>query len=148
VNPPAASSFHRPEHAQSTSLVGPLNRPGICVPRTTISSGKLNPVRKQRRQETVAGRHTECRGCRGLIFRRALMFPSLRGTVRKLARTPRRLVCRRARLEVEALEARWVPSAATATAYLATDLVSDQLGVAPIHDSNLVNAWGIAVNPA
>ena len=35
-----------------------------------------------------------------------------------------------------------------ATAYLATDLVSDQPGVAPITDSHLVNAWGIALNPA
>ncbi len=33
------------------------------------------------------------------------------------------------------------------TAYLATDLVSDQPGVAPIVDPNLINAWGIAVPP-
>ena len=31
--------------------------------------------------------------------------------------------------------------------YLATDLVSDQPGVAPITDSTLVNGWGIAVDP-
>jgi uncharacterized protein (TIGR03118 family) len=51
----------------------------------------------------------------------------------------------RPRLSVESLEDRAVPAA---TAYLATDLVSDQAGVAPIQDPNLVNAWGIAVNPA
>lgn len=44
---------------------------------------------------------------------------------------------------VEALEGRCV----LATAYLAADLVSDQPGVAPLTDPNLVNAWGIAVNP-
>src|SRR5437773_8232861 len=46
-------------------------------------------------------------------------------------------------LVFETLENRWLLS----TAYLATDLVSDQPGVAPIVDANLVNAWGIAVNP-
>jgi uncharacterized protein (TIGR03118 family) len=46
-------------------------------------------------------------------------------------------------LQLEALEPRWVPS----TAYLPTDLVSDQPGVAPITDPNLVNGWGIALNP-
>jgi len=55
----------------------------------------------------------------------------------------KRRVARPARLEVEALEARWVPS----SAYLATDLVSDQPGVAAITDPHLVNAWGIALNP-
>src|SRR5262249_10154761 len=49
----------------------------------------------------------------------------------------------RARLNVEALEDRWVPS----TAYLATDLVSNQPGVAPITDPHLVNGWGISINP-
>src|SRR3954468_10783467 len=33
------------------------------------------------------------------------------------------------------------------TAYLATDLISDQPGVAPITDPTLVNAWGISLNP-
>jgi uncharacterized protein (TIGR03118 family) len=49
----------------------------------------------------------------------------------------------RVRPQVEALESRCV----LATAYLATDLVSDQPGVAPLQDPNLVNGWGIAVNP-
>ncbi len=47
------------------------------------------------------------------------------------------------RLRLEWLESRCV----LATAYLAADLVSDQPGVAPIHDPNLVNAWGIALSP-
>src|SRR5262245_21856457 len=47
------------------------------------------------------------------------------------------------RLVLEPLEQRCV----LATAYLATDLVSDQPGVAPLTDSNLINGWGIAVNP-
>ena len=41
-----------------------------------------------------------------------------------------------------------VPAAeAQPTAYLARDLVSDQAGVAPVRDPNLVNAWGIARSP-
>src|SRR3954468_12045606 len=32
------------------------------------------------------------------------------------------------------------------TAYLATDLVSDQPGVAPVTDPTLVNAWGISLS--
>jgi uncharacterized protein (TIGR03118 family) len=52
----------------------------------------------------------------------------------------------RARLELESLENRWVPSS-TATAYLATDLVADEPGIAPVTDPHLINAWGIAVNP-
>src|SRR5262245_55128535 len=47
---------------------------------------------------------------------------------------------RPARLRAELLEARTTPS----TAYLATDLVSDQPGVAAITDPTLVNAWGIS----
>lgn len=39
-----------------------------------------------------------------------------------------------------------VPTAKAATAYLAADLVSDQPGVAPVLDPNLVNAWGIALS--
>jgi len=46
-------------------------------------------------------------------------------------------------LRIESLEARQVLS----TTYLVHDLVSDQPGVAPITDPNLVNAWGIAVGP-
>src|SRR5438093_13628713 len=44
---------------------------------------------------------------------------------------------------VEALEDRTTPS----TAYLATDLVSDQPGVARVTDPTLVNAWGISLSP-
>ena len=46
----------------------------------------------------------------------------------------------RFRLGVHRLEERCNPS----TAYLPTDLVSDQPGVAPVTDPNLVNAWGIS----
>ncbi len=49
----------------------------------------------------------------------------------------------RVRPQVETLESRCV----LATSYIAADLVSDQAGVAPILDPNLINAWGIAVNP-
>lgn len=48
-----------------------------------------------------------------------------------------------ARLRVEALEDRSTPS----TAYLPTDLISDQPGVAPVTDPTLQNGWGIALNP-
>src|SRR5262245_21375394 len=44
---------------------------------------------------------------------------------------------------LERLETRTVFS----TSYLVHDLVSDQPGVAPITDPNLVNAWGIAIGP-
>src|SRR5437868_5362912 len=72
------------------------------------------------------------------------MIPHIRPIARKLASASHVARQRpRARLEVEALEGRWVPS----TAYLATDLVSDQPGVAPITDPHLVNAWGISMNP-
>jgi uncharacterized protein (TIGR03118 family) len=47
-----------------------------------------------------------------------------------------------------ALENRDVPSSNMGTAYLETDLVSDQAGVAPLTDPNLVNPWGIAFSPA
>ena len=52
---------------------------------------------------------------------------------------------RRARvsLAVESLECRCV----LATSYLAFDLVSDEPGVASIHDPNLVSGWGIALSP-
>jgi len=49
----------------------------------------------------------------------------------------------RPRLRLEALEDRYVPS----TAFLATDLVSDQPGVAAVTDPTLVNAWGISLSP-
>jgi uncharacterized protein (TIGR03118 family) len=47
-------------------------------------------------------------------------------------------------LVVESLESRYALSTAS---FIATDLVSDQPGVAPITDPTLVNAWGIAMNP-
>src|SRR5215212_2067904 len=47
------------------------------------------------------------------------------------------------RLAIESLENRLV----LATSYIATDLVSDQPGVAPITDTTLHNAWGVAVGP-
>ncbi len=46
-------------------------------------------------------------------------------------------------LAVNRLEDRCTP----ATAYLATDLVADTPGIAPLTDPTLVNAWGIAPNP-
>src|SRR5581483_11939497 len=57
----------------------------------------------------------------------------------------RRVPLPTARLRAELLEDRSTPS--SATAYLATDLISDQPGVAPTTDKTLVNAWGIALNP-
>ncbi len=57
-------------------------------------------------------------------------------------RSPNR--CRRAvRLDIERLEDRSNPS----TAYIATDLISDQAGVAPVTDPTLVNGWGISLSP-
>src|SRR4051812_3653628 len=50
---------------------------------------------------------------------------------------------RQAQLRLETLEDRRVLS----TAFLATDLVSDQPGVAAVTDPTLVNAWGISLNP-
>lgn len=47
------------------------------------------------------------------------------------------------RLKLESLEDRFVLS----TAFLATDLVSDQPGVAAVTDPTLVNAWGISLSP-
>src|SRR5262245_29351211 len=87
-----------------------------------------------------------CRPCPRPHLWRICMSAHLFQSPRKLARPS---ACRparprpRLRLEVEALEHRWVPS----TAYLATDLVSDLPGVAPVTDPNLVNAWGISINP-
>src|SRR6478672_8117549 len=49
----------------------------------------------------------------------------------------------RTRLGVHQLDDRCNPS----TAFLATDLISDQPGVAPIVDPPLVNAWGISLSP-
>ena len=50
---------------------------------------------------------------------------------------------RQTRLGVHRLEDRHNPS----TAYLATNLVSDLPGVAPVTDPTLVNAWGISLSP-
>src|SRR5258705_13927228 len=47
------------------------------------------------------------------------------------------------RLAVESMENRLM----LATSYIATDLVSDQPGVAPITDTTLHNAWGIGTSP-
>src|SRR5262249_29426319 len=44
----------------------------------------------------------------------------------------------------EALERR---SLMSATLFDQTNLVSDQFGVAQIHDKHLINGWGIALNP-
>lgn len=46
------------------------------------------------------------------------------------------------RLSLEPLEDRSLPSA-----YLQTNLAADQPGVALIHDPQLVDAWGISINP-
>src|SRR5262245_16197753 len=76
--------------------------------------------------------------------RRCLMLTHLLSSKRQLFRgSSGRRMRLRWRPQVEALEQRCV----LATAYLASDLVSDQPGVAPVTDANLVNAWGIAVNP-
>jgi uncharacterized protein (TIGR03118 family) len=68
----------------------------------------------------------------------------LSGVPTKFAR-PSRNRPNRSQLSVHELECRSVPAAATA--YIATDLVSDQAGVAPITDPNLVNGWGISRSP-
>jgi uncharacterized protein (TIGR03118 family) len=72
------------------------------------------------------------------------MFRHVFSAAKLMARSShRRSRKERLQLQVEALESRCV----LATAYLAADLVSDQPGVAPILDPNLVNAWGIALSP-
>src|SRR5262245_48733640 len=53
----------------------------------------------------------------------------------------------RRRLHVESLEPRTLMSATPTTAYLQTNLISDQAGVAQITDASLVNAWGLAFPP-
>ncbi len=66
-------------------------------------------------------------------------------TRRQRARTPAgpRREALRFRPRVEGLEERALMSAG----YLATNLISDQPGVAPITDPNLVNPWGIGLSP-
>jgi uncharacterized protein (TIGR03118 family) len=50
-------------------------------------------------------------------------------------------------LLVESLEPRALMSATPTTAYLQTNLISDQAGVAAVTDPSLVNAWGLALPP-
>jgi uncharacterized protein (TIGR03118 family) len=47
------------------------------------------------------------------------------------------------RLQLEALEDRFLLSG-----YVQTNLAADQAGVAQVHDPELVDAWGISINPA
>jgi len=72
------------------------------------------------------------------------MFFHLSGVAKSFAR-PHRNRPTRPRLRVETFEDRAVPAAATD--YLATDLVSDQPGVARVTDPTLINAWGISLGP-
>jgi uncharacterized protein (TIGR03118 family) len=68
----------------------------------------------------------------------------LPGKVRKLQQKRRiSTVWRGKNLQFELLECRCV----LATSYLAADLVSNQPGVAPIQDSDLLNGWGISLSP-
>jgi uncharacterized protein (TIGR03118 family) len=60
-----------------------------------------------------------------------------------LRRTSPSTSARRTLPKLELLEDRSNPS----TSYLATNLISDQPGVAPITDPTLVNAWGISFSP-
>lgn len=73
------------------------------------------------------------------------MFAPLFAQARRLVGSwhSRRPAGRRWRPQLESLEGRCV----LATSYIATNLVSDQEGIATVEDPNLVNAWGIAVNP-
>jgi uncharacterized protein (TIGR03118 family) len=57
--------------------------------------------------------------------------------------TKRIRACRPMRPRLEALEDRNLLS----TAYLATDLVSDEPGVGRIQDPNLIDAWGLSLSP-
>lgn len=54
---------------------------------------------------------------------------------------------RTVRLTLESLEDRCLLAAAVGSGYLQTNLVSDQAGEAQFQDPNLVNAWGIGLNP-
>ena len=49
--------------------------------------------------------------------------------------------------QFEHLETRCVPATAVTTVFQQTNIVSDQPGMAQILDANLVNAWGIGLNP-
>jgi uncharacterized protein (TIGR03118 family) len=73
---------------------------------------------------------------------------SLRTTLDILRSCPRRAAPRRARRQatyrfcVEALEPRILLSA-----YVQTNLAADQPDVAAVHDPELIDAWGISINP-
>src|SRR5262245_28853182 len=80
--------------------------------------------------------------------REAIMFQNLKSRMRGTSRhayaaTSHRRAIGSRRLCLEPLEARL----ALSTSYIATDLVSDEPGVAPIVDPHLHNAWGVAVGP-
>jgi hypothetical protein len=55
---------------------------------------------------------------------------------------------RSARLVVERLEDRSLMAAVPTAAYVQTNLISDQPGMAAITDESLVNSWGLAIPPA
>jgi len=80
------------------------------------------------------------------FIRRCFMWQKLRSRIEKMRRhavlhRPMRAL---RLMQLESLEIRCVLS----TSYIATDLVSDQPGVAPIVDPHLINGWGIGLNPA
>jgi uncharacterized protein (TIGR03118 family) len=54
---------------------------------------------------------------------------------------------RKTLLHAEALEPRMLMATAPLNSYQQTNLISDQAGVAPIQDSHLTNAWGLAAAP-
>src|SRR5262245_28480078 len=68
-------------------------------------------------------------------------------SVRRTKRSPLRPVRAGHRLHVETLEPRTLMSATPSTAYLQTNLISDQPGVAAITDASVSNAWGLAIPP-
>jgi len=82
------------------------------------------------------------------MFRQILATLSPRTLrARRSRRLPSPSKNRRPRLNVESLEPRALMSATPTTAYLQTNLISDQPGVAAITDPSLVNAWGLALPP-
>src|SRR5262245_6026541 len=72
-------------------------------------------------------------------FRSLLKPLKSRSAVAGVRRSSRRPT---SRPQVEALEDRCVPSA-----YVQTNLAADQPGVAQVHDPELVDAWGLSINP-
>src|SRR5207245_16075 len=68
-------------------------------------------------QRAAAPAHRERQGCPELRPRRNLMFTSIVRSLRKFAAPSRRQIVR-PRLEVETLEDRWVPSAASVHAFV------------------------------